>query len=422
MTDREGRDPTGHDPAERGHMVRGWCPGALRPMQSGDGLVVRIRPTGGRLLPRQAAGVAALAAAHGNGLIDLTSRANMQLRGISGDSHRPLVAGLRTLGLVDTSPADEARRNIVVSPFAGDDDGTEAIGAALAAALTSGHGPDLPGKFGFAVDCGERPVLRETPADIRIERGAAGELMVYADGAATGAAATVASAATLAMALTHWFVASGGVTGGRGRMAAHLARCPIELPAVFRDVPVPVCPPGTPHARPGPHPLGRIIAFEFGQLEAHTLAALATLGPLRITPWRMLLVEGLTTAPSLPGVIDDPADPLLRIVACTGAPGCPQALAPTRPLARSLAQTVVRSVLRSLATSGSGRAPQGPLLHVSGCTKGCARAAISPLTLLAETGGFALIVNGTAATEPTRRGLDADSLLDHPQTLTELLC
>ncbi len=27
-----------------GWEIKGWCPGALRPMQSGDGLVVRIRP------------------------------------------------------------------------------------------------------------------------------------------------------------------------------------------------------------------------------------------------------------------------------------------------------------------------------------------------------------------------------------------
>ena len=24
--------------------IKGWCPGALRPMLSGDGLVVRVRP------------------------------------------------------------------------------------------------------------------------------------------------------------------------------------------------------------------------------------------------------------------------------------------------------------------------------------------------------------------------------------------
>ncbi|MEQ1713000.1 MAG: precorrin-3B synthase, partial [Hyphomicrobium sp.] len=192
-------------PEVRGPAVRGWCPGALRPMPSGDGLVVRIRPAGGRLSPQQADGVAKLAEALGNGLIDLTSRANVQLRGITAESHRPLVEGLRRLGLVDASPEDEARRNIVVSPFARDHDGTETIATALAAALASPDAPDLPGKFGFAVDCGNWPVLRDTPADIRIERSATGELSVCADGAGTGAPAAVASAASIAIGLARWF-------------------------------------------------------------------------------------------------------------------------------------------------------------------------------------------------------------------------
>ena len=34
-------------------QVFGWCPGALRPMMSGDGLVVRLRVPMGRLNPDQ---------------------------------------------------------------------------------------------------------------------------------------------------------------------------------------------------------------------------------------------------------------------------------------------------------------------------------------------------------------------------------
>ncbi|PIV75968.1 MAG: precorrin-3B synthase, partial [Rhodobacteraceae bacterium CG17_big_fil_post_rev_8_21_14_2_50_65_11] len=45
--------------------VHGWCPGALRPMMSGDGLVVRVRAPIGRLTQAQAAGVARLAGLHG---------------------------------------------------------------------------------------------------------------------------------------------------------------------------------------------------------------------------------------------------------------------------------------------------------------------------------------------------------------------
>ena len=55
-------------------IVHGWCPGALRPMMSGDGLVVRVRAPLGRLSQAQAAGVAQLAVDHGNGLIDVSVR------------------------------------------------------------------------------------------------------------------------------------------------------------------------------------------------------------------------------------------------------------------------------------------------------------------------------------------------------------
>ncbi len=36
-------------------MRRGWCPGVLRPMPSGDGLLVRVHPPGGALTPRRPA-------------------------------------------------------------------------------------------------------------------------------------------------------------------------------------------------------------------------------------------------------------------------------------------------------------------------------------------------------------------------------
>ena len=75
--------------------IKGWCPSALRPMQSGDGFVVRIRPHGGRLSAEQAEGIADLAERHGNGLIDLTGRANLQIRGVRADHGRVQVTGRR---------------------------------------------------------------------------------------------------------------------------------------------------------------------------------------------------------------------------------------------------------------------------------------------------------------------------------------
>src|SRR5260221_9876702 len=94
--------------------IKGWCPSAYRPMQSGDGLVVRIRPRGGRLSAVQASSIADLAQRHGNGLIDLTRRANLQIRGVRAPSHEALLDALMRLCFVDADEDTEARRSVVV--------------------------------------------------------------------------------------------------------------------------------------------------------------------------------------------------------------------------------------------------------------------------------------------------------------------
>ena len=42
--------------------VKGWCPGGLRPMASGDGLIIRVRPWCGAFTLEQAAGLAEIPA------------------------------------------------------------------------------------------------------------------------------------------------------------------------------------------------------------------------------------------------------------------------------------------------------------------------------------------------------------------------
>ena len=66
----------------KGFEIKGWCPGARRPMPSGDGLIARVRPHGGCLPVTALEHLADAAARFGNGQIDLTRRANLQIRGI----------------------------------------------------------------------------------------------------------------------------------------------------------------------------------------------------------------------------------------------------------------------------------------------------------------------------------------------------
>lgn len=388
------------EPIIHGPGIKGWCPGALRPMLSGDGLVVRVRPDACRLAPEQASGIARLARAHGNGLIDLTSRANIQLRGVTWASYRPLIDGLAELGLINESREAEARRNIVTTPFWSPGDGVQHLAAALSDALAGVDAPALPEKFGFAIDCGPAPVLNAVSADIRLERGADGGLICRADGVAAGASVTAETAVGVALELARWFLASGGSNAGRGRMVAHLARG-MPLPASFRDAPA--RPSALVSPKPGRSPVGFLVGIEFGQMQAETLIALAGHGALRVTPWRMLLIERAETAPDVPGVITRADDPMLRIVSCTGAPGCLQANQPTRPLARNLAPQV----------------PAGGILHVSGCAKGCAHPRLAARTLIAQAQGFDLVHDGRAGDTPDRRCLTAQVLAAEPAILFE---
>lgn len=381
-------------------QIKGWCPGALRPMESGDGLVVRVRPHGGCLSPEEAQAIAEGARDHGNGLIDLTSRANLQIRGVRPESHGPLLQALAAHGLIDAEPALEARRNIIVTPLGMGAERTETLEIAHRLEAGLADGPDLPGKFGFAVDTARERVLAAAPADIRIERDATGRLLVRAEGVQTGVLAAPSTAAALALRLAGWFVASGGVVAGRGRMARHLAagvRPDAELCGEARPVPA------TP-LEVGPRAEGLLVGAAFGQLEAQALAALARLGrEIRVTPWRMLLVVGAVDVPPVAGLTLHRGDPLLRMSACSGAPACPQALASTRDLARFLAPFV----------------PMGRHLHVSGCAKGCARQEPSAFTLCATSSGFALIRDGTARSMPARSALSEAEIRAHPQAVFE---
>ncbi len=361
------------DLSGKSFSVKGWCPGALRPMSSGDGLVLRIRPRLAHLTTTQLAGIAQAALTHGNGIIELTARANVQLRGVTAQSHAPLIAALDALGLIDPDTQVESHRNVVLNPF-----WQGAQNAALAAQLYTAllHGPDLPGKFGFALDTGALRVLANTSSDIRIERAATGGLILRADGAPGGQAVTVDEAVPLAMRMAEWFVASGGIREGRGRMATHP-----KAGMPFDTTQAPAAPAAT--AAPGTTPHGALVGFEFGILRAEVLAEIAEIaglaGSVRITPWRMLLLQG-AAVPTHPALITAADDPRLRVLACTGAPGCPQALQETRALARRLAAAV----------------PPGKLLHVSGCGKGCAHPGPADLTLSASRHGFTLLKDARA--------------------------
>jgi precorrin-3B synthase len=154
--------------------------------------------------------------------------------------------------------------------------------------------------------------------------------------------------------------------------------------------------------RPGLDAAGALVGLAFGQLQSTTLKYLGSLAAgLRLTPWRMILLESIREMPQLDGLVTRADDPRLRIAACTGAPACPEAKAETRALATRLAPHLPRDVH----------------LHVSGCAKGCAHPKCCGLTLVGTSNGFDLVRHGTARDTPAQRNLAREKILGDPAAL-----
>lgn len=365
--------------------VKGWCPDAWHPMMAGDGLLVRVRPRLGRLTREQALGLCAAVGAYGNGQIDATQRAALQIRGVAEAGWRPLLDTLAMLDLIDVNPAREARANILVAPGWQEGDDTHRIATELLARLDDL--PALPGKFGFVVDAGDAPVLHDHPGDLRIERGEHGGLILRADGRDTGVALDPGSEVAALIAVSHWFVASGG--GAAKRMARHSASLPGWAAGTCRPARAAVKP------APGPQPLGLVAALPFGRIDADVLARFVTdhsVAAVRVTPWRMVIFEGI--APASAATLNPATETAtVHVDACVGAPACPQATVETRALARALAPHVAGT------------------LHVSGCAKGCARARPADVVLTGRDGRFDLVRHGRAGDAPLLTGLAPDQIL-----------
>ncbi|MFD8869548.1 nitrite reductase [Streptomyces sp. NPDC059590] len=125
------------------------CPGALRLHPADDGALARVRVPGGLLTARQALVLAGVAEELGDGRLDLTSRGNLQLRGLDAGCGAGLAARLRAAGLLPSDRHDRVR-NIVASPLSGLDGAGHADAPAWARALDALLCDEVPAGSGFA--------------------------------------------------------------------------------------------------------------------------------------------------------------------------------------------------------------------------------------------------------------------------------
>jgi precorrin-3B synthase len=402
--------------------IKGWCPTLLSPMESGDGWLARVKPSAGVLSADNARLIADAARRHGNGHIDLTSRGNLQIRGLSPRSAQAFAETIIGADLTDADPSLEAIRNVMASPLGPDDPSAQFDSHAVAREIEGILAQEpalraLPPKFGVLVDAGGALPLQGITGDIMVRAGE-DALTIRLDG---GNLAARCSPGTVAETVKRLALASLRLAAQRSDPPRHMRALGVGEEAIFAQAglaPVHAAARLAPEAKSvnglislGDQARGAFaVGLPFGRIEAGTLHALADIserhgnGSLRTTPWRALLLTGvcandaktLTKEIEALGLIADSADPRLGIFACVGAPSCLNATVDARGDAARLAAAI-----------GD---PRDETLHVSGCSKSCAHRGSASLTLVGREGRYDLIRNGSASDRPSLAGLAIDQV------------
>lgn len=387
---------------------RGWCPGVRRPMATGDGLLLRLQPFGGRLTADQVRLVADAAREQGNGHLDITARGNLQIRGVSEEAYPDLLALLDGEGLAEPD-GDGPNRLTVLSPLAGLDHDERFDALALARAIEDGAGQleGLPAKFFVAVDGGGAMPLDPIGADLHLAAGENGGVafrLPSSGGLHGSGTASLSHAPGAACTILSGFAAMRRMGRTDARRLRDLAPHLVQELAVSAGLePAAAMPPRPASPRAGVIPVkdgqAVLLALPFGRSRTEQLVQAAAwserfgTGEIRLSFTRGILLPGVSDGdlPVLLGeargaaFITDPNDPRLSLIACPGRPDCASAATPAPA-----------DALRIAAAPGDLLA-QGTTVHVSGCPKGCAHPGKADLTLVGcPDGRYDVVPHGSA--------------------------
>jgi len=363
-------------------------------MATGDGLLARLRLPERRVSPAQLVRIAELAARHGNGQLEITARGNLQVRGLSEQSAPPFAEAIEAFLPIETGLVVET------PPLAGLDPTEHADPRPLATAIRLQAAPlarRLGPKVTVVVDAGGAITLARLGADLRLTALDAERWLITLGKTALGTLPTPAALGAACL-IVHRLAALGPAARARDLDPAAICAELATLQSAPRAIPAAPPPVSLIPLRDG---AALPVALPFGSIAAPVLAALAQearaagITELRLSPGHALLALGtpaalaaLRQAAAALGLLTHPADPRLGAHACIGNEGCASGFAASRALASQL--------LDAFPTLFDGTAA----LHVSGCPKGCAHPRPADITLVAQPGGWGLVLSGRASDAP----------------------
>jgi ferredoxin-nitrite reductase len=424
-----GRFPKGHG------IFRHKFHGLFYVAPNQDAFMLRLRLPGGIVQAHQARGLADVAECYGGGYLDITTRANLQIREIGARHPIDVLQAIDELGLSSRGSGADNIRNLTGSPAAGIDaqelyDTRPLCRALYHLILNHRELYGLPRKFNIAFDGGGRLSILDDTNDIgfaavRVGPGkeiAEGVYFRMALGGLTGHMAFAADAGVLltpdeiipaAVAILRAFIANGDRTDRhKARMKYLIDRWGIPklvdeaaayLPLAWRYVDPAINEPRGPidryghigvhdQAQPGLCYLG--VVFPVGRVTCDQMRGLADIaarygsGTLRLTVWQNLLISDIPKADVAAVAAEIEALGLgikasnIRggLVACTGNVGCKFALADTKRHAMALADHLDARLALDTPIN----------IHVTGCPHSCAQHVVGDIGLLAtkvDTGG-----------------------------------
>jgi ferredoxin-nitrite reductase len=425
---------------------------------SQDAFMLRLRASGGILSAHQAAGLASIAEQYGGGYLDVTTRANLQIREIAAADAVSVLEAVQELGLTSRGAGADNIRNITGSPAAGIDPheliDTRPLSRELHHYILNHRELyGLPRKFNIAFDGGGQLAVLEDTNDIGFAAVAVGPGKAVPPGVyfrmllggVTGHETFAQDAGVLlepreavaaAVAVVRTFIAHGERTDRRRARLKYLvgswgiekflAEAATHLPFSWRIAPLGIAEPRGEIDRRGhvgvhpQKPAGRCwlgIVLPVGRLRAAQLRGLAQLaqrrgaGELRLTVWQNLLVPGIPEAdvPAAAAEIEGLGLAISAgavrggIVACTGNAGCKYALADTKRHGLALADYLDRGL----------DLDQPVNIHLTGCPNSCAQHYVGDIGLLAakvergegEVEGYHVTIGGGSGADP-RLGRD----------------
>lgn len=384
------------------------CPGLFHTNVAPDGRLARIRIPGGLLNRQQCLALANLLESLKGGsdsYLEVTNRANVQIRGLSGPIPDVDLAQLQQVGLA-AHPAVDHLRNILASPTAGIDSAQLIDTRPLVQTLNhylSSHLElaSLSPKFSIGLDGGEQVSIRQQPNDLLLSAvqgdgvwfhlrvaGAEqtwGNLLIQPE----QCVATVAAIAQVYLDAVDPNLARKPrlkqvfATNQLDRIQQYLPFPLVSTSPVFPNSSPPRPPLGI-HSQRQPHLAYFGLALPLGRLTAIQLRHLARLVDyygcgLRLTPWRTLVLNDLhwddlsqvERALAELGLRESQNQIWTGLIACSGK-GCAASATDTQADVLALVEALEAQDLSKPSVT----------IHFTGCPKSCAHHGQSDISLV----------------------------------------